>query len=293
VYSFFWSPKNTIMSLIAIGLLLLSAHASRKDKHFLKIIIKNPYPIYLSEYLLSTLPFFIIWLINYNWIGLGLLMLIVFIIPMISINLKLKYLGSIIMLLLNPFSIKLNSKFNVRLPFISNHSFEWISGIRSKLLILAPLYLFFLSLSFKPFIAKVGMILLSILISGFYFYGESREFIELFAKNPRQFIWKKIFTNFKLLLIVFSPILFIALIFQTSTWYLLIGALIISLLIQVFVIVFKYGLFEENANLNRNIIILLFFSLFAFQPYFLPVPFALAIRSYIKALKNLKPYFND
>jgi hypothetical protein len=293
VFHNFVLPKNTIKSLIAIGLLLLTIHAYRKDKHFLMIVIKNPYPIYVGEYLLITLPFFIIWLINNNWIGSGLLMLIVFIIPLIKIKEILQYLGSNIMSVLNPLSSRLNSKFTVRLPFISAISFEWISGIRRKLFILAPVYLFFLALSFKPFVAEVGLILLSVLISGFYFYGESREFIELFAKNPRQFIWKKIFINLKQLFIVYTPILVVSLIFQTSTWYFLIAALIVSFLIQAFVIVFKYGLFEENANLNRNMIILLFLSLFIFQPYFLPVPFVLAIRSYIKALENLKPYFYD
>jgi hypothetical protein len=293
VFYNFVLPKNTIKSLIAIGLLLLIVHAYRKDKHFLKIVNKNPYPIYLSEYLLLTLPLLIIWLINNNWIGSGILMLIVFLIPLIRIKEILQYLGSNMMSVLNPLSSKLNSNFTVRLPFVSAISFEWISGIRRKLFIMAPVYLFFLAFSFRPFVAEVGLIFLSVLISGFYFYGESREFIELFAKNPRQFIWKKIFINFKQLFIVYTPILFISLIFQTSTWYFLIAALVISFLIQAFVIVFKYGLFEENANLNRNMIILLFLSLFVFQPYFLPVPFILAIRSYIKAIENLKPYFYD
>ena len=61
-YHFLVPPKNTIKWLIVIGLLLLFIHSYRKDDHFLKIIINNPYLIYLSEYLLLTLPFFIIWL---------------------------------------------------------------------------------------------------------------------------------------------------------------------------------------------------------------------------------------
>jgi hypothetical protein len=195
---------------------------------------------------------------------------------------------------MNPFSSNLNSKFKVSLPFISISSFEWISGIRRNLFILAPAYLFFLAFSFKPFIAEVGLIFLSILISSFYFYGESREFIELFAKNPREFILKKILINFKQLFVVFTPILVIALIFQTATWSNLIVALIFSLLIQVYALIFKYGLFEENANLKRNSVILFVNFLFIIMPlFFWPVPIVLGIRYSIKAYVNLKKYLHD
>jgi hypothetical protein len=286
-------PENTITSLIVIGLLLLSLHASRNDKHFIKTTIRNPYSIYLSEYLLLILPFLVIWIVLFNWIGIGLLILIVLLIPLISTNLKLEYLGSIIKMLINPFSTNLKSKFRVSLPFISVSSFEWISGIRRNLLILLPVYLFFLAFSFKPYVAVVGFILLSLLISGFYFYGESREFVEFFAKNPREFMLRKIFVNLKQLIILFFPILIVAIIFQTHTWYYLIGAVIISFLIQVITIIFKYGLFEENANLNRNSIIVFTNILFLILPIFFPVPFIMGIIYYNKALKNLKQYFYD
>ena len=292
VYHFLVPPKNTIKWLIVIGLLLLITHLYRKDNHFLKIIIENPYPIYLGEYFLLTLPFFIIWIINTNWIGLSLLIIIVFIIPVINIKIILQYFGSIIMLLLNPLR-NLNSKFTVSLPFISIHSFEWISGIRRNFLVLAPVYLFFVALSFMSHIAEVGLIFLSLLISTFYFHGESREFIELLAKNPREFLLKKILTNFKQLFVVYTPIVVIGLIFQTPTWYFLVGALIISFSIQAYTIVFKYGLFEENANLNRNIVILFAIFLFIGSDEFFLVPLILGIRSYNRAIENLKPYFYD
>ena len=115
-------PENTITSLIVIVLLLFSLHASRNDKHFIKTTIKSPYSIYLSEYLLLILPFLVIWIVYFNWIGIGLLILIVLLIPLFSTNLKLENLGSIIKMLINPFSTNLNSKFKISLPFISVHS---------------------------------------------------------------------------------------------------------------------------------------------------------------------------
>lgn len=292
-YQFITTSENTIISLILIALLLLSVHTSRKDKPFLEAIIKQPYLIYLSEYMVLTLPVLVIWIVKNNWIGAGILLLVVFIIPLIYYNLQFRYLGSIIQLLINPFNPNLNLTVKTRLPFISSSSFEWISGIRRNLLILIPVYLLVLVFSFKPYVAVVGLIFLSLIISGFYFYGESREFVEFYAKSPRKFIVKKIYTNLRHLIVVFAPILIIALIFQISTWRFLLGALIVSIFIQVLTIIFKYSLFEENANLTRNSIIVYGNIIFAIVPYFLPVPIIMGIIHYNKALKNLKQYFHD
>ena len=294
IYNFAIVPEDTVKMSIITGLLLFSVHASRKDKHFLKIAFKISYPIYLSEYLLLIIPFFVIWIIHSNWFAAGLLVLIVLLIPLVYVNFRMQYVSSIIKVLINPFKLNLNSKFKIRLPFISTRSFEWISGIRRNLILLVPVYLFILAFSFKPYVAVVGLIFLSILISGFYYYGEPREFIELLANNPIDFILHKIFINLKQLFIVFIPIIIIATVFQTSTWYYLIGAIIISFFIQAFTIVIKYGLFEENARLNRNSIIIFANILFIIVlPAFWPVPLIMGIKYYLKARKNLKKYYHD
>ncbi len=293
MYHFTTSAENTIASLIIIAILLLSVHTSRKDKPFLKAIIKHPYPIYLSEYLVLMLPIFLIWVFYSNWMGAGILIVVVLMVPFINGNVQSQYLGSIIKILINPFNLNLNSKFRIRLPFIPTSSFEWISGIRKNILILLPAYLILLTFSFKPYVAVVGLILLSLLISGFYFHGESREFVAFYAKSPGKFILKKIYTNVGQLFVVSAPILIIGLIFQISTWRFLLGALVVSVLIQVITIIFKYGLFEENANLNRNSIIVSTNILFVILPAFWPVPIIMGIIYYKKALKNLKPYFDD
>lgn len=293
VFNFLILPENTVISLIVILLSLLSLHSSRNDKHFIKTIIKSPYSIYLSEYVILMLPVFIIWIVLLNWIGIGLLFFVILLVSLISINLRLENLGSIIKLLLNPFSSGLNSKFTISLPFISISSFEWISGVRRNLILLVPVYLFILAFSFKPYVAVVGVIFLSILVSGFFYYGESREFIELFAKNPQDFILRKLFINLKQLLVFCVPIITIAIIFQVSTWYYLIVAVIYSSLIQVLAIIFKYGLFEENTNLNRNSIIVFINIFCVVVPLFWPIPIIMGMRYYEKARVNHQQYFYD
>ena len=88
------------------------------------------------------------------------------------------------------------------------------------------------------------------------------------------------------------PILLIAVICQPATWYYLIGAIIISILIQVISIIFKYALFEENISLSRNSIIVFLNILFIIVPLFWLVPLIMGIKYYIKAQNNLKEYFH-
>ena len=99
--------------------------------------------------------------------------------------------------------------------------------------------------------------------------------------------------NFKNLLILLSPIIIISLIFQFETWYLIAGAIVISLLFQILAIIFKYALFDENKDLGRNGMIVFINILFLLLPFLWPVPIIMGTLYYFKARKNLNRYFND
>jgi len=292
-YKYMGSPENTSKAVTAFGVALLAVHAVRKDKHFLKMFFTMPYLVYLAEYFALFLPFILIWIIYFNWLGIGLLLMICITVPLVTINRGMQNTGIIFKFLINPFTTNFNSSFTVRLPFIPTRSFEWISGIRRNLLVLLPVYLIFIAFSFQPYIGVIGFIILSLLVSGFYFYGESREFIEQFAKTPSSFLWLKIRDNLKLLYLFLLPILIISMIFQFHTWYYLAGAILASSLFQIITIIFKYGLFEENAPLNKiNILVMINF-LFIVLPFFWPVPIIMGIKYYMKARENLQKYFDD
>jgi len=137
------------------------------------------------------------------------------------------------------------------------------------------------------------MLIISVLLSGFYLQGEPREFIEYYANNPGDFLKKKIKIAIQSMMIILSPISIISVVFQPGTWYYIAGALILSMFIQVISIIFKYALFEENVSLNKNSMIVLLNIFFILVPLFWPVPIIMGIRYYFKAKQNLKKYFND
>jgi putative effector of murein hydrolase len=130
-------------------------------------------------------------------------------------------------------------------------------------------------------------------VSGFYYYGESREFIELFSRDYRTFLVEKIKLSVRYLLVLLIPIVFISMIFQPGTWYYIIGAIIIATLIQIITIVFKYALFAENEDLGRNGIIISINVICILIPFLWPLPIIMGIKYYFKAQNNLKKYLDD
>lgn len=285
--------RNSYGVAIITGFILLSIHASRKDKRFLKMNFNRSYLIILVEYFILVFPITIIFCFFKDWENILLLCLFCLLIPRIYLNLGLGNASSVIKLLLNPFSSNLNFKLNIKIPINNPKSFEWISGFRRYFIILIPVYLLFLSFSFKAYVAPISLIILSIIVSGFYYYGESREFIELFSWNYRTFLIRKIKMSIGHLLVLLMPIVFVSLIFQPGTWYYIIGAIIIATLIQIITIIFKYALFAENSDLGRNGIIVSINVICILLPFLWPLPIIMGIRYYFKAQNNLKKYLND
>jgi hypothetical protein len=238
-------------------------------------------------------PIIVVFCLFNDWKNIIVICLFCLLIPGIYLNLGLSNVSSLIKILLNPFSSNLNLKWNIKIPINNPRSFEWISGFRRNFIIIVPIYLLFLAFSFKAYVAPVGIVILSILVSGFYYYGESREFIELFSRNFRTFLVQKIKLSVKYFLFLLMPIDFISLIFQPGTWYYIIGATIIGTLIQIITIIFKYALFAENSDLGRNGIIVSINILCILLPFFWPLPIIMGTKYYFKAQNNLKKYLND
>ena len=284
-------PEKSYIISIITGLILLSIHVSRKDKQFLRIICNESYFVFLTEYFVLVAPLIVIGFIfknSYNALILSLTCIIISAIPV-----KPGSIFPFLKILLNPFSVENGIRLNIRVPVKNPLSFEWISGLRKHAVIFVPAYLLIFAFSFKAFVAPAGMIIVSILTSGFYYYGEPREFIELFSLNYSNFILQKIKLSITYLFVLFMPLIIISSIFQPATWYYIAGATIIALFIHIFTIIFKYALFAENADLGRNSVIIFITIVCILLPFLWPFPIIMGIKYYSKADNNIKKYSND
>ncbi|MBN2612946.1 MAG: hypothetical protein JXB00_15430 [Bacteroidales bacterium] len=275
------------------GAVLFIIHTIRKDSRFLHTVFINPYPVYLFEYLVLSVPVFIISLVYKQWTGISGLMAICLLIPLFRIKTDINILSKWLKFIIYPFISQNSIKLKFKVPFVKPVDFEWISGIRKNLVILLPLYLFFTAFAFKAYFAPVGLILISFVISGFYLYGESRELIEIYAPGPGSFLTRKIYSSLRYLFILYAPIILVSLIFQPGTWYFLAFGLFISVSVQIFSVIFKYALFQEHASLNRNSILVALNTIFLLVPFFWPAPVFMGIKYYNKAKNNLENYFDD
>jgi hypothetical protein len=285
--------RKSIFVSVITGVVLLSIHASRKDKRFIKVNFSNNYILYLTEYTLLSLPVLTTLIYFKEWKGAIILILFCTLIPRIYLNIGLRSIPSSLRFLLNPFSSGFGFNLDIKIPIKNPKAFEWISGLRRYFIPLALIYIFILAFSFKAYVAPAGFILLAIITSGFYFYGESREFVQLFSHNASSFIFQKVKLSLKYLFIMLSPMGIIALTFQPHTWYFVIGALLISALIHIITIIFKYALFTENKDLSQNGTIVFINVICILLPFLWPLPVFMGIRYYIKAQTKLKTYFND
>ncbi len=284
-----WSSNEeyTKAWIIVHSLIFIFIHLSRSDKKFIKLITPWPALLFFVEYLFLSLPFLVIFVIHHNWPGL-LLIPMLLLISFVDLHLRFNYQG--LMRILPAYS---KSRI-FTMPGTGNpYLFEWNSSLRVYLPFIGFIYLVIVCFSFTGYVSHIGIILLSVLISTFYFQGESRIFIEQFSSSPKKFLVRKIALNIRYLTIIYLPIITISLVFQTEMWYLLLLALCISYAIQVLIIVIKYSLFRENSNLERNSLIHIISVICLLLPFIWPLPVFIGIRSYRKAIKNLYPYFHD
>jgi hypothetical protein len=292
-YNVLEEPSYTAGFSAVMTFALLSLHITRKDKRFLRILSDRYRLVFLAEYLLALLPFVVISLMVANLTAAIVLLLLCLVIPWIRLHADLQDASSLLRFLINPVKSKLSLGLNVGMPVRDPLAFEWISGWRSYFIVLIPVYLIVLGFSFTYLVAPIGMMVLSLLITGIHYQGEPREFIEIFADSPSAFLFRKIRKAAVYLCMLFLPIAVIALIFQPHTWYMILGALFLSCVFHLISIVFKYALFKENSDLSSNGMIVLLNILCVLLPFFWPLPVIMGARYYQKAIQNLKPYFND
>jgi hypothetical protein len=291
-YKWLADPTRFLPLAIFSGIALLLIHLGRKDKRFLSLYARRPYRVFASEYMVLVLPFMVIGALHGHLQEMLCLPGIALVVPLLFLRKEFQVGIPAIKFLLNPFRASGHYALNIRVPIRHPLAFEWIAGLRQTFIIFVLAYALFLGFSFKPTVGVVGMLVLSVIVTNFYNHGEAREYIECFANSPKAFMAKKLLLNSKYMFLAILPLALVSVAFHPDTWYLVLGAMVLALLVQAIAIIFKYGLFTENADLSRNGMIVFFNVFCTLVPFFWPLPIIMGTRYYFKALRNLKPYFS-
>ncbi len=256
------------------SVILLSIHLNRPDKDFVKLILHRPYVMYLSEYMLLTLPVWI-WLIYLgDWLAVGILILAIITIGVI------------------PFTIRLRKRQSPLLRFPASFSkhYEWVNGLRKSAYLMLPLYLVGLVLSGYTVAIPLVLFLLGLMTTDFYMDCEPRIFLELYGGNARSFLRKKIFHHLAIFWLCSMPLVILFLVFHYMYWYILLVVIFVVSVFPVLSITLKYASYQPNIRLTQNSFTLGLMVAFLCLPFTQPVPLVMTVIYYRRAVKNLSNF---
>ncbi len=262
---------------MAIGVLisLLAIHLNRPDKNFLRLVLKKPFPLYLAEYGLMTLPL-LVWLVYLqNWTAIALLIAGVFVVSLPQFTIRLKPNKQVPIL---------------KFPKHFIRHFEWVSGLRKHAFTLIILYLLGLGLCMFTATIPVILFLIGITTTDFHFDCEPSTFVELYGKTPRSFLHQKIGWHLLIFWTACLPLVVLFLIFHGQYWYILAVVIFIVSIFPILSITLKYASYQPNIRLSQNGITLGFMVGFLVFPFTQPVPLVMSVIYYKKALNNLRQW---
>lgn len=253
----------------------LSLQFMRKDKTFVYQHIERPHQEIFGEYVVLTLPFTLTSLLTSNWYCFPLIILCLWIVPFFRFTLKqqtyLKDLSSII-----PAS-----------------NFEWISGFRKSFMLIVPVYLLALGLSFFRIVPLFLLWFITAQIISFYNEPESLQILREGDKKPVSFLWNKLKTHTGYMLLFYAPVLLLSMLFNPGDWLIDLLFLCSQVSLLGFAICMKYKYYEpDNMSIAGKIVVAIIL-ITSVVPFLFPVPLLMAVYYFGKATSNLKQYLHD
>jgi hypothetical protein len=276
IYSFFLQQKaNMVMwfcGLSALG--VISWHLNRKDLRFLESNIPAYHLLLSVEYLLFLLPFVLT-----SFVG----------------GFAYYWLPSIALAFLLPWYQPRNEQMamNKWLWFIPLSLFEWRSGMRKMYVPLVFLYLASWVAVGLPYLSLFLLWLLSVLAIGFYDHNEDLAVLTDSATTAHTFLKEKLISHLKWVLFWFMPVVVVHLIFHWQNVFVVLLILAGLVMLWVFSITAKYSHYAPAYTYFKQSNFTAVIAILSILPIGFIFPAGYALFYYFKAIRNLKPYFND
>lgn len=274
-YVYLQHPTYAYLICILSLLICFGLHFSRPDINFVFKHFEKPLFEIYSEYALLIFPFLFTLLFSSHWYYFFLTYAVLF--PISSIK---------------PFSRQQTRMKNLS-SYIKPENFEWISGIR-KLHI--PLIIFYFLAFVSSWIKVVPLFflwLMTTIFISFYEEGESLIILKCRQEKAHQLLFRKALNHSGYMILLCLPVLVINSAFNRDFLVINVLFLFTQIILLLFCIFFKYTMYEPNAKMGANNIMMGIISIGSLIPFFLPVPLIMAIIYYYKANKNLNRYLHD
>jgi uncharacterized membrane protein YbaN (DUF454 family) len=266
------NPTNALIYGAILTATVALTHLRRKDHHFIQLANQPAWPIYLTDYLLFTLPLLLLLV----WKG------------HILITLGTITTYTLISTLKQP---RRQTTKHFPVPtYIPPQAFEIRTLIRRHGMPLLILYLSAYAATPIPYLTFAPLWLSIALIFEGFKDCEPRALLNTYEMPPHQFLYHKISLTLKIYTIATMPVCLIYTIIHPSHWWITTAFFIMALLTTTLTIIHKYAKYEPNTEIVSGQTSLGLSFIGIIIPLLAPLTLLLLIRYYQKAHKNLTPY---
>jgi hypothetical protein len=261
---------------LALLLVILTQHFSRKDMRFVNMNVEKPLKSLFFDHFFLISPFISVALFTTHWYCFFLILIAISVISRLKFGDNNQSTGLFFLSRIIP----------------STH-FEVLSGCRQNYIFfwLIALYILATGLCWVRGLPLFLLWLMTTAISSFF--GEY-EPLDILRKDlqlsSNQFLNQKLMLYLIPLSIIYTPILIANTLFHPDLGIINGLFLILQLLSFNFAILHKYATYYPKAYFNTNNPILILVGMCNLIPYLMPVVLLLDIKYYLKAIKNLDNY---
>ncbi|NJL12367.1 MAG: hypothetical protein HC913_04790 [Microscillaceae bacterium] len=261
---------------ITLVVILFYLHNTRKDREFIETTIGGAYNVFLAEYLLINIPFFIFFI---SFKGFEYLFILIFFVIVIS-STHLSF---------NKFFLSNKHLYSF---WVGQKNYEWRAGLKRLGFLLMLFWVCSIILCGYPYATLVALLLIVSVITKFYEKCEPLIFIQAQELNASNFLHQKVILQNTILLKFVALPFILHIVFCPSELFLGLIFLLFLSLIMCWIIFVKYANYTPEDSFSISVRIRWITSLGIMIIFILPLFFILLIRYYFLALKNLKNYID-
>lgn len=264
--------------IISVCWLLIIAylHYRRKDYDFLFLSMGFSRLICSVEYVVLSVPLFIILLVNKQWAISILLLLCVFFTGFVRMQFKWQ-------------QKTLNTCFQ---KLIFDDMVEWKAGIRKYFYPITGLWILGLFTSFFIASVPIAIFFIGILVIDFYEKNESWQILISSEKSPSDFLLHKIKRHILFFCAIVLPLVLAFIIFHTAYWYIVVIEVFVLLSVHIFSVVLKYAYYSYDKK-SGNFAFLTVGIFIGLIPVTAPFLLIFSVYLFFKARYNLEYYLHD
>lgn len=264
------SDRNAVVYFAVILLYIIYHFQNRKDWSFIEKHLSRPAWQVVMLYTVIILPASSAFVINKKFLLALILHMAAILVPFF-------------------FRVTFTVRTNFRIKIIPAVEFEWISGLRRTIFFFIPLVLIAIVLSPVKFFGLAALLLLNLVIAGFYSINEPLMMLNPFRFSIEEFLKSKINFCLKASIILNLPLLTVNSIVHPEQFYINVLFIIGICILHATIILIKYANYEPRTSLPTNAdTIIVTISLFV--PWLLPLSGLIFLNNRKKAINNLRRY---